>query len=97
MAMVVESRWERRAAAWMHSESAGRSHLDFFFEHPDDDAAARNRELVDDISRKSRQMFSPPDNQMFQINEGIKRSCLYVYINMKQVWHFGAQMLNNAM
>jgi hypothetical protein len=31
------------------SESAGRSHMDFFSEHPDD-VAARERELVVDLS-----------------------------------------------
>jgi hypothetical protein len=40
------------------SESAGRSHMDFFSEHPDD-VAARERELVVDVSEVQEDVLAP--------------------------------------
>jgi len=40
------------------SESAGRSHRDFFSEHPDD-VAARERELVIDMSEVQADVLTP--------------------------------------
>jgi len=40
------------------SESAGRNHRDFFSEHPDD-AAARERELVNDMSLVQADVLAP--------------------------------------
>jgi hypothetical protein len=40
------------------SESAGRSHMDFFSEHPDD-VAARARELVVDVSEVQADVLTP--------------------------------------
>ena len=40
------------------SESAGRSHRDFFSEHPDD-VAARERELVVDMSEVQADVLTP--------------------------------------
>jgi phenylpyruvate tautomerase PptA (4-oxalocrotonate tautomerase family) len=40
------------------SESAGRSHMDFFSEHPDD-VAARERELVVDVSEVQADVLTP--------------------------------------
>jgi hypothetical protein len=40
------------------SESAGRSHMDFFSEHPDD-VAARERELVVDVSEVQADVLAP--------------------------------------
>jgi hypothetical protein len=53
------------------SESAGRSHRDFFSEHPDD-AAAREWELVNDMSLVQTDIFAPGQSSVpiFNISGG---------------------------
>jgi hypothetical protein len=53
------------------SESAGRSHRDFFSEHPDD-VAARERELVVDVSEVQADVLAPGQSSVpiFNISGG---------------------------
>jgi hypothetical protein len=58
--MEEKSRWEERVAAWIASLL---EEMDFFSEHPDD-AAARNRELVEDKPLVQADVLTPEQSSV---------------------------------
>ena len=64
------------------SESAGRSHMDFFSEHPDD-VAARERELVVDLSEVQADVLTTEQSSVPYVLRDVCVNITYPFIVLK--------------